>query len=208
MALEHLISTDFTDWDDETISVGALLGAQAATTSALMGLDADGRPKAYPTEVNIHSGSQELTDIQRAAVQHTFANLTSPDMSPAEKKASIIALRAPPEVRHLANMLTAYDWEFVHQAKELRGYVVAKLLEETKHADPRIRLRSLELVGKLTEVGSFTERIEITKKTAGSDELMEKIRAKLDKLTPRPLQVEPDVETIETLPARVGNNPT
>ena len=80
-------------------------------------------------------------------------------------------------------MLSQYDWDFIEQAKEIRGYVVAKLLEETKSGDPRIRLRALELTGKLTEVGSFTTRVEITSRTESSvEELTDRIKEKIARL--------------------------
>ena len=60
-------------------------------------------------------------------------------------------------------MLTAYDWEFVQQAKELRGYTVAKLVEETQNPNPNVRLKALGLLGKVTEVGLFTDKVEIKK---------------------------------------------
>ena len=62
----------------------------------------------------------------------------------------VLALKTPEAVRHHVAMLSAYDWDFIEQAKQLRGFVVAKLLDETKHPDARIRLRALELTGKLT----------------------------------------------------------
>jgi len=96
-------------------------------------------------------------------------------------KNKLLRVQTPQAVRHLVGMLTAYDWEFVEQAKELRGYAVSKIVEETGHPDARIRLRALELLGKVTEVGLFTERIEV-KKTDISDaeidaKLMEKLTA-------------------------------
>jgi hypothetical protein len=62
-------------------------------------------------------------------------------------------------------MLTAYDWAFVEQAKELRGYAVAQILEEVKHPDARIRLKALQMLGTVTEVALFTERVEVKKET-------------------------------------------
>jgi hypothetical protein len=76
-------------------------------------------------------------------------------------------------------MMTAYEWQFVEEAQRLRAMAVAKIVEETDHPDARIRLKALELLGKVTEVGLFTERIEV-KKTALSDvELDAKIKEKL-----------------------------
>jgi hypothetical protein len=82
-------------------------------------------------------------------------------------------------------MLTAYDWEFIHQAKELRGYTVSKILEETKHPDARIRLKALQMLGNVTEVALFTERVEVIKKDASEEEIEKRLRDRLAKfLTP------------------------
>jgi len=117
---------------------------------------------------------------QIAAAQEAFGGLISNQDDPKVKN-KLLRVQTPPAVRHLVGMLTAYDWEFVEQAKELRGYAVSKIVEETGHPDARIRLRALELLGKVTEVGLFTERIEV-KKTDISDaeidaKLMEKLTA-------------------------------
>lgn len=104
-------------------------------------------------------------------------------------------LKTPAAVRHLVGMLSAYDWDFVEQAKELRGYVVSKLLEETRHPDARIRLRALQLVGTVTEVAAFTSRVEVTTKDANTEELQARIKARLATLLP-PVQ---EIETIEPI---------
>jgi hypothetical protein len=79
-------------------------------------------------------------------------------------------------------MLTAYDWKFVEQATELRGYAVSQLLEETKHPDAKIRLKALELLGKVTEVALFTERVEVKKTDMTDAELDKRIKEKLERL--------------------------
>jgi hypothetical protein len=79
------------------------------------------------------------------------------------------------------SMLTAYDWEFVNQAKELRGYAVAKILEDCENPNANIRLKALGLLGKVTEVGLFTDKVEI-KQTAMSDaEVEQRIKDKLNR---------------------------
>lgn len=79
-------------------------------------------------------------------------------------------------------MLTAYDWQFVERAQEIRGYAVAQLIEETKHPDAKIRLRALELLGKVTEVALFTERMEVRNTSVTDAELDRKIQEKLKAL--------------------------
>jgi hypothetical protein len=78
-------------------------------------------------------------------------------------------------------MLSAYDWEFVEQAKNLRGMAVAKIIEETNHPDARIRLKALEMLGKVTEVGLFTEKLEIKKAALSDTEIEQRIKDKLNK---------------------------
>lgn len=121
-----------------------------------------------------------VAQAQVSAAQEAFRGLIA-DQDDPKVKNKLLRVQTPQAVRHLVGMLTAYDWEFVEQAKELRGYAVSKILEETGHPDAKIRLRALELLGKVTEVGLFTERIEV-KKTDISDaeidaKLMEKLTA-------------------------------
>jgi hypothetical protein len=84
-------------------------------------------------------------------------------------------------VQHLVGMLSAYDWEFMEQAKELRGYAVSQILEETKHPDAKIRLKALDMLGKVTEVALFTERVEVRKTQLSDSDLDAKIKEKLNR---------------------------
>lgn len=95
-------------------------------------------------------------------------------------------------------MLTAYDWEFVQQAKELRGYAVAQILEETKHPDAKIRLKALDMLGRVTEVALFTERMEIKKTDLSDAEIEAKIKEKISRF----MQVTDvqDAEIVENTP--------
>ena len=65
-------------------------------------------------------------------------------------------------------------------AGEIRHTVVNKLILETENPDGRLRIRALELLGKMTDVGLFTDRKEITVTHQNTEELREKLRAKLE----------------------------
>ena len=58
---------------------------------------------------------------------------------------------------------------------------VTKIIQETDHPDARIRLKALELLGKVTEVALFTDRVEVKHTEMSDDELTEKIREKLSR---------------------------
>ena len=123
------------------------------------------------------------TVVNQAEVQAaraSFTNLIS--SAPAEiTHEHLTQIKTPAAVQHLVGMLTAYDWEFVQQAKELRGYTVAKLLEECENPNANIRLKALGLLGKVTEVGLFTDKIEVKKTDLTDEEIDKKHKDKLAK---------------------------
>jgi len=121
-----------------------------------------------------------VSQAEVQAARASFTNLIS--SAPAEiTHDQLTKIKTPAAVQHLVGMLTAYDWEFVQQAKELRGYTVAKLLEECEHPNANIRLKALGLLGKVTEVGLFTDKIEVKKTDLTDEEIDKKLKDKLAK---------------------------
>lgn len=139
-------------------------------------------------------------EVQEETARNTFAVLTS-DTADSAKKAQLVKLKAPTAVQHLVGMLTAYDWDFVQQAQEIRGYAVSQLVEETKHPDARIRLRALELLGRVTEIALFTDRVEVKKTEMADHELEARIREKLAKFLPAEDAVVVDAVEVTPTPA-------
>ena len=121
-----------------------------------------------------------ITELEKTQARETFTALTT-NAPTQDSHAMIERLETPAAVRHLTSMLTAYDWEFIQQAKELRGYAVAKILEECEHPTASIRLKALALLGKVTEVGLFTDKIEVKKTDLTEDEVDRKLKEKLAK---------------------------
>lgn len=68
----------------------------------------------------------------------------------------------PASIRHLNSILNEWDQEVLDVGRRLRNYVTNKLLIESTDADPKVRLKSLELLGKLSNVGAFSERVDVT----------------------------------------------
>lgn len=123
----------------------------------------------------------ELTQQQqREAARGAFGALSTGEPDEKQREA-LLRIKSPAAFRQLDALLTAYDWEFVERAKELRSYAVTKILQETNHHEARVRLRALELLGKVTEVGLFTERVEVKKVEVGDTELEARIKEKLSK---------------------------
>ena len=88
-------------------------------------------------------------------------------------------------------ILQDYGHRIVEEAAQVRHMVVNKLIQETENPDARIRVKALELLGKVSDVGLFTEKQEITVTHQTSDDLKERLRRKLERMM---VNVTPDVE--------------
>jgi len=143
-------------------------------------LSAQHKTVEWLEELGVRPDDVQDKEQQTAAAREAFGSLTT-NADSSEQVANLVAVKTPEAVRHLTGMLAAYDWEFVQQAKEIRGYAVAQLIEETKSSNANIRLKALGLLGKVTEVGLFTDKVEIKKTELSDAEIDAKIKEKLNK---------------------------
>ena len=106
------------------------------------------------------------------------------DATKTSKKANILNLsRTPPATLLLTDrILKDFGHSVVESATQVRHLVTNKLIEETDNPDPRVRIRALELLGKISDVGVFAEKSEITVTHQTTDALKDKLRMKLAKL--------------------------
>jgi hypothetical protein len=99
-----------------------------------------------------------------------------------ERKISDEMLSSPGVVSHLAAILDEYDKTVVKSAAQLRTYITNKLIIESENPDPRIRIKSLEMLGKISDVGLFTDKTEITMRHRPTEELEQMLRERLTKV--------------------------
>lgn len=143
-------------------------------------LNAKIKTQDWLKEQGVPDAEEVVSELEKQQARQTFIALTT--NTPNDKQHELVQqIQTPAAVRHLTGMLTAYDWEFIHQAKEIRGYAVAKLLEECENPNSNIRLKALALLGKVTEVGLFTEKIEVKKTDLTEQEIDAKLKEKLAK---------------------------
>ena len=173
--LEHLIYGEFhPEVVDATAEVLSFEKADPATT-----IDAKVKTAQWLKDLELDDEEVE-TKADAEAARKSFASIVT-GQSVATTQQALANVKAPAAVQHLVGMLTAYDWAFIEQARELRGYAVAQILEEVKHPDARIRLKALQMLGTVTEVALFTERVEVKKETMSDVELETRIKEKLNR---------------------------
>jgi len=107
-------------------------------------------------------------------------------------QARFSALR-PAVILQIDEHLTEFSHIVVRNAVQIRTFVTNKLILEAANPDARVRVRALELLGKISDVGLFTERSEITVTHRSTDELKLSLREKLEILRAKSQQTVTDV---------------
>ena len=92
------------------------------------------------------------------------------------------ALKTPSAASAAALFLRSYANQVATDAAEIRSAVTSKLMEIANCGDPRYELKALELLGKHSDVGLFTERSEITINHKTSSDLEEAIKERVKRL--------------------------
>ena len=79
-------------------------------------------------------------------------------------------------------ILKEFGQSVVENSLHIRHLVTNKLLLESENPDARIRMRALELLGKISDVGLFAEKSEVTITHQSTDDLRARLKGKLEKL--------------------------
>jgi DNA topoisomerase VI subunit B len=154
---------------------------------------------------------EELEDFRENAVAllKTVEELEAHGMhvtiSDEDRMASHVALheqnlpvkeRTPGAVKHLNAILSEYDRELLDVHRRLRNYVTNKLIEDSDDQDPRTRLKALELLGKVSGVGLFSDRIDVSVTTRSVKDIENEIRKTLNLYEGEYSEVEPQTKSI------------
>jgi len=133
---------------------------------------------------------------KEAAATLATAYASAPDKTSQKVTNKRAAMLTPASVRLTSNIIDEFNHSVVESSKQLRNLVTNKLIIESENPDPRVRMRALELLGKISDVGLFTEKSVVTITHQTTDDIKEKLRSKLTKLVNPPPEVE-DATVIE-----------
>lgn len=128
---------------------------------------------ALATLADTDSFPDAIDEVDRALSNSIFAG---------ERLASDNDLARPGVIAHIGALLTEYDKTVVKSAAQLRTYITNRLILETDSPDPRVRLKALEMLGKVSDVGLFTDKTEITMRHRPTEELEQLLRERLTRV--------------------------
>ena len=139
-----------------------------------------------------------VSSSEKKEAEALFKNFTNPESTDKITTAQNKSLSVPATVQHLYAMLSDYDHQVVQEAVQLRRFITNKLLEDAGLADPRHRLKALELLGKISDVGLFAEKTEITVKNLTNEDLELQIKSKLYKILGQTSAIDTTFEVVVT----------
>lgn len=119
------------------------------------------------------------------------------------EKKPISAVQNSATAQHLRALLSEYDVQVAKTAAQIRTFVTNSLIEEAAPGS-KTRIRALELLGKISEVGLFTERSEVTVKHQTTVELEQKVRDKIAALISKKTTAQ-DITPREASPENIHN---
>ena len=144
----------------------------------------DEQPKTYRDAVTTAVNTVDLINELGGSIDYSDEDL---------KKASNLILGAekPNKPRHVASATEAaaahelvkrFDFTVFADALQARNFITNKLILLADCGDPKLELKALELLGKHSDIGLFTERSEITVNHTTSEALEKSIKDRIKRL--------------------------
>lgn len=125
----------------------------------------------------------EMTESDELEAQKLFAEVDRKKSNPKGKQAvNPPALYQGNVALKLSALLTEYDHKVVLDATQARTYIMNRLLEISSCGDTKQELRALELMGKMSDIGAFTEKSEVTVTHRTSGDLKQILQDKITRL--------------------------
>jgi len=142
------------------------------------------KPKTLEDEIAIAANTADVLQDLGANIQIDTEDLDK-TVALIKSRKSISKELSQPQTAFAASLfLKSYANRIAADANEVRSAITAKLMEIANCGDPRYELKALELLGKHSDIGLFTERSEVTithKTSAGlEDAIKERIKRLLN----------------------------
>jgi hypothetical protein len=169
------IPVDLTPQEAKTVHERAKAAFKTVEFLAAMGLQ--------PKKENMQAAKREA--------EKQFADSPAAQRRPFNAETSI----------WLDKLLGEYNNAIVEDTIRLKTYVTTRLVEESDGEKAADRLRALESLGKLSQLGMFADRVEISVNNKSSEELKDELAKKLSRYmgVAEEVQAEKIKETVQVI---------
>lgn len=172
---EHKLPFDLSEELPSTLAESVAIAANTADLIGQLGGSMDFKPEDFAKAAELVQGEKQTPQVK---------NVTTTGIA-----------------RVLAIAIKEHDFQVFTDVQQARNFVTNKLVKIADCGDPKLELKALELLGKHSDIGLFTERSEITVHHTTSASLEDSIKARIKRL----LNAEViDVSPIDDLDEQLG----
>jgi hypothetical protein len=163
----------------------------------------DEQPKTHADKVAIAVNTANLIDELGGDIAfgeddlHAAKKLILGEEKPATPKTISISAQA----KAAAVLIKGFDFNAFTDQLQARNFITNKLIQLADSGDPKIELKALELLGKHSDIGLFTERSEITVHHTTSTALENSIKERVKRLLNAEVT---DITPLDDLDAQLG----
>jgi hypothetical protein len=163
----------------------------------------DEQPKTHKDAVTIAANTADLIDQLGGSIDYDNSALKQAAslVTGAEKPDKPKHISVPAEAKAAAALIKRFDFQAFADTQQARNFITNRLIQLADCGDPKLELKALELLGKHSDVGLFTERSEITVHHTSSQALENSIKERIKRLLNSDVV---DVTPLDDLDAQLG----
>jgi len=145
----------------------------------------DEQPKTHKEGIAVAVNTVEMIESLGGSLDFNakdFKEATALAKGEPETKKQSTSITKPGVAKTLAVAVKEHDFQVFADVQQARNFVTNKLVSIAQCGDPKLELKALELLGKHSDIGLFTERSEITVHHTSSKSLEESIKERVKRL--------------------------
>lgn len=163
----------------------------------------DEQPKTHADSIAIAINTIDLLETLGPSIDFSEGDLhkAADLLTGAQKPNAPRTVSKSAEAAAAHHLVKRFDFQAFSDALQARNFITNKLIELADNGDPKIELKALELLGKHSDIGLFTERSEITVHHTTSSALEDSIKERVKRLLNAEVV---DIKPIDDLDTQLG----
>ncbi len=144
----------------------------------------DEQPKTHADSIAVAVNTVEMIESLGGSIDFDAKDFAKAvELAKGEEKPPTPkTVTSPGVAKTLAVAVKQHDFQVFADVQQARNFVTNKLVAIAGCGDPKLELKALELLGKHSDIGLFTERSEITVHHTSSKSLEESIKERVKRL--------------------------
>jgi hypothetical protein len=144
----------------------------------------DEQPKTHADSVAIAVNTVDFIEQLDGCIDYDNKSLEQAGklIVGAEKPNTPKTVSVSSEAKAASVLVKKFDFQAFSDQLQARNFITNKLITLADHGDPKVELKALELLGKHSDIGLFTERSEITIHHTTSSSLESSIKERIKRL--------------------------